>query len=986
MEHQKLQGLMTDAERIARVASAGLLAAQAKQTAPSGAISLDNADGTRTIIGEVVNGESNPSYTMATHVGDTTPPGVPTGITATSKSGVVVVEWDGTLDGGIPDDFFCVRVYLDNVELGALTEAGSVASAKLDGGTTVSITATSEDDCCLPDGTPDHNVSQASQAISVTVSSSAEEIIVDVEEEIEGVQQEITDFKREVAADYYKSEYIDDNFSTVEEVGAVYRDSMAKNLSPFYAHDLADVYNATTNPDGYWTETPLRATQLEDGWAHIVLPNESGTGTMYSRTYVRPMASVPESATLLIEIRNLVTNVTSLTDPPRLWFNASASNSQMWCDVVYFNEGGTYRLALVKTNNASPTHFARWWWAIAAGGDAEFDARISVYDESGYDGPFKAYVTSQDALTREYATKTWTKQTAEDYSIGAAQRYTATIANPNLTPLTAHDLTDRYNATTNPGGYWRADLSWAENISDGWTHVELEPATGTRWGQQFQTVLLPDLKPSTKYTLLMEYRNVQVTGTLTAWPLYASTDQFVYPPETTSFTVDQDMVVRAQLVTKDSFEGVTGGVDARHRLVAPSGGDGSCSYDIRLSLYECATDAAGKTIPYDGPYKPYVTDQQALSKEYATQSQLTVGINGIRTEVSRDYQTKAAMGDYSTTAQMNTAIDQSAQSITSTVAATYETQSHAGTTYSTKSEVQQTVSGLDTRISANATAISGEVTARETLIRQYANGVLVCKVGESVGALVNASGSFDVVSVTWSGNEPTVTGTLSTFMQNLIELGKGNTSAEIQFCDNTGNISVKPNYRNEQALTIDSPATTVWGDNRVVVSGGADNWLRRFEINQNEAVLYAATESGGHALVSASSSTGALSLNGSGTSGSTSVIDISSNISAYPNNGMRISKAFDPDGTLMRGIYFGSKVLNPNNSATMTLFTAAECQSMFGRALDQTKDVIIVQNGDSAAYSGQITGGINASGDLTANINPTKAGAIRYQYIVILGA
>lgn len=737
MIHEKLDGLMTPVEKIARVANAGLIAATTPQTAPSGAISLDNADGTRTIIGEVVNGEDNPSYTMATHVGDTTPPGIPTGITATSKSGVVVVEWDGTLSGGIPDDFFCVRIYLDGTELGALTEAGSVASAKLDGGTTVLVTATSEDDCCLPDGTPDHNVSAASQAISITVAASAAEVIVDVEDEIEGVQQEITDFKSQVQGNYYNKKTIDQKTEAItNEVGAVYRDSMAKNLSPFYAHDLADVYNATTNPNGYWTETPLRATQLEDGWAHIALPNEGGTGTMYSRTYVRPMESVPNSATLMIEIRNLVTNVTSQTTAPRLWFNASASNSQMWRDVVYFVEGGTYKLALVKTNNASPTHFARWWWGIEKGGIAEFDARISVYDESGYDGPFKPFVTSQDALTREYATKTWTKQTAEDYSIGAAQRYTATIANPNLTPLTAHDLTDRYKATTNPGGYWRADLSWAENISDGWAHVELEPATGTRWGQQFQTVLLPDLKPSTKYTLLMEYRNVSVTGTLTAWPLYASTDQFVYPPETTAFTVDQDMVVRAQLVTKDSFEGVTGGVDARHRLVAPSGGDGSCSYDLRLSLYENASGTEGENIPYDGNYKPYVTDQQSLAKEYATQSQLSVGINGIRTEVSQ----------------------------------TYETKDHAVVTYANKTTTEQTFSEIDTRVTTNATNIAGEVLARETLIRQYANGVLVCKVGESVGALVNASGSFDVVGVTWSGNEPTVRRTVTSLGDDAVKL------------------------------------------------------------------------------------------------------------------------------------------------------------------------------------------------------------------------
>lgn len=44
----------------------------------------------------------------------------------------------------------------------------------------------------------------------------------------------------------------------------------------------------------------------------------------------------------------------------------------------------------------------------------------------------------------------------------------------------------------------------------------------------------------------------------------------------------------------------------------------------------------------------------------------------------------------------------------------------------------------------------------ETLIRETADGVLVAKVGQTVGALVNADGSFDVVSLTWDGSEPTV--------------------------------------------------------------------------------------------------------------------------------------------------------------------------------------------------------------------------------------
>ena len=43
-----------------------------------------------------------------------------------------------------------------------------------------------------------------------------------------------------------------------------------------------------------------------------------------------------------------------------------------------------------------------------------------------------------------------------------------------------------------------------------------------------------------------------------------------------------------------------------------------------------------------------------------------------------------------------------------------------------------------------------------TIIRDSDDGTLVCHVGGDYGALVNADGSFDVVALTWDGDEPTV--------------------------------------------------------------------------------------------------------------------------------------------------------------------------------------------------------------------------------------
>lgn len=49
-----------------------------------------------------------------------------------------------------------------------------------------------------------------------------------------------------------------------------------------------------------------------------------------------------------------------------------------------------------------------------------------------------------------------------------------------------------------------------------------------------------------------------------------------------------------------------------------------------------------------------------------------------------------------------------------------------------------------------------EIVDRKAIIREYEDGVLVAKQNNNYGALINASGSFDVVQLTWSGKEPII--------------------------------------------------------------------------------------------------------------------------------------------------------------------------------------------------------------------------------------
>jgi len=66
---------------------------------------------------------------------------------------------------------------------------------------------------------------------------------------------------------------------------------------------------------------------------------------------------------------------------------------------------------------------------------------------------------------------------------------------------------------------------------------------------------------------------------------------------------------------------------------------------------------------------------------------------------------------------------------------------------------------------ANSTATNAKSTADTvaTMVRAYGAGVLVAKTSQTIGALVNANGSFDVCGVSWSGTTPTAGTTYASF-------------------------------------------------------------------------------------------------------------------------------------------------------------------------------------------------------------------------------
>ena len=220
--HRKATPLMEPMEAMARLAAGARSRAEAAQTRSSGSASFDNADGTRTIIGpQAGSGEGAPSgQAIATHVGDTTPPPVPTGITAWSGDGSLHVMWDGTLSGDVPADFDHISILVDGEEVAQLSSAGSVTVGGVEAGATVSVTATAEDDACLADGTPAHNVSAPSAAVKVTIRDAVAEVRADADahgEQIGAIREDIAAYKASAEATYATKTEVD------ERTGAITR-------------------------------------------------------------------------------------------------------------------------------------------------------------------------------------------------------------------------------------------------------------------------------------------------------------------------------------------------------------------------------------------------------------------------------------------------------------------------------------------------------------------------------------------------------------------------------------------------------------------------------------------------------------------------------------------------------------------------------------------------------------------------------------------
>ena len=214
------------------------------------------------------------------------------------------------------------------------------------------------------------------------------------------------------------------------------------NLTPFFSHDLSDVYNAETNPNGYWVEyssygwtknSAYTFTQLEDGWLHVHVDNSSGTTTIRNDCCIpryNPSIKRATMYTFLVEFRNnQSTGVASGSD---FYLVQQSGSVQFWgqnvstapakklegigwvsTQITNIPSDGSYAISRFTKYSEPEIGSASHWttendmmvtfvFRANAGAVLDYDVRLSVY-EGEYWGGYVPYIISDVTDIRKSA-------------------------------------------------------------------------------------------------------------------------------------------------------------------------------------------------------------------------------------------------------------------------------------------------------------------------------------------------------------------------------------------------------------------------------------------------------------------------------------------------------------------------------------------------------------------------------------------------------
>jgi len=243
-----------------------------------------------------------------------------------------------------------------------------------------------------------------------------------------------------------------------------------------------------------------------------------------------------------------------------------------------------------------------------------------------------------DIETRVSTAETQIDQNSNAITLRATKTEAYQMSQPNLSPFFSQAKTDLYS-TSDANAYWRSngitsiassyittwDFEQSTSLGEGWAHIVANnTGSSSVYAYFYVNRNAMSLKPSTDYTLLIEWTGITVSGTPQVQCPTAhggtngSNDDFFTASNHTTLTAGSGSAY-VKATTRASYESGCYNL-VRGQIHVPA--SSSVSGYIRISLY---------VGDYTGPYKPY-----AGAQLYASQAELKVANDEIALRATKN--------------------------------------------------------------------------------------------------------------------------------------------------------------------------------------------------------------------------------------------------------------------------------------------------------------------------------------------------------------
>ena len=208
----------------------------------------------------------------------------------------------------------------------------------------------------------------------------------------------------------------------------------------------------------------------------------------------------------------------------------------------------------------------------------------------------------------------------------------------NLSPFFSHDITDKYDASSNPTGYWSnftvpSQYTYTQ-LSDGWVHVKIDNSSGSSTVRNDICCIANDaIIASADYTFLFEFKNrvstasgsgdcyvVQGDNGCQFWgsTIKKNLEGIGTTSSTTLNTIPTDGTIYKKrfVKTSEAEDSTRRTANPKHMvcIVFRATAGEVIEFDFRASIYK---------DEYLGPYQPYILSDDANARKLAQAAQTT---------------------------------------------------------------------------------------------------------------------------------------------------------------------------------------------------------------------------------------------------------------------------------------------------------------------------------------------------------------------------